>query len=98
MIGVYDVVLSNAFGSETSDAVMLSVPSSVAPNLDGDCDVDSGDLVLLRVCMSGSGVPLALGCEGRDFDADGDADMNSFGIFHRCYRGSGVAADPDCAD
>ena len=32
-----------------------------------------------------------------DFDKDGDVDQTDFGIFQRCFSGSGNAADPGCA-
>ena len=33
-----------------------------------------------------------------DFDTDSDVDQDDFGIFQRCYSGSGNPADPNCAD
>ena len=70
---------------------------SVAPDFDGDCDVDHGDLLWLESCSMGSAVgSLAAGCEGTDLDTDGDADQEEFAIWQRCYSGDNVPAKPGC--
>lgn len=33
-----------------------------------------------------------------DFDKDGDVDMNDFGVFQRCYSGTGRPLNQHCAD
>jgi hypothetical protein len=33
-----------------------------------------------------------------DFNGDGDVDQDDFGILQRCYSGSDVPADPNCAN
>ena len=74
--------------------VQASVP--VAPDLDGDCDVDADDFALFEACVSGPALPLEAGCTAPDFDLDVDVDMADFGEFQRCYGGANVPADPNC--
>ncbi|HOW72830.1 MAG TPA: CARDB domain-containing protein [Phycisphaerae bacterium] len=70
----------------------------VAADLDHDGDVDKDDYVAFQGCASGTAIPLAAGCGGKDFDADGDVDQSDFGIFQRCYSGENRSADPACAN
>ncbi|MEP0846867.1 MAG: hypothetical protein HRF50_08610 [Phycisphaerae bacterium] len=69
-VGNYDVVCAGPCGSVTSDAAVISLASSYAGDLDGDCDVDLADLSGL---LSSYGL-----CEGApaynpaaDLDGDG---------------------------
>lgn len=71
---------------------------SVAPDFDGDCDVDADDYAAFEVCGSGPGIALTAGCENKDFDADNDVDQSDFSTFQRCYSGQGNPADPGCAN
>ncbi len=48
-------------------------------DLDGDTDLD--DFAIFAVCLSGSGQPVADGCEATDQDGDGDADLADFAPF-----------------
>jgi hypothetical protein len=89
--------VSNACGNATSGIATLTVADGAAPDLDLDCDVDAGDLLLFESCASGPAVPLSGGCENRDCDADNDVDQSDFGVFQRCYSGQGNPPDPDCA-
>lgn len=90
--------VSNDCGDVTSDPVALAVLPGVAPDLDGDCDVDADDLLLFESCASGPNVLLTPGCEGKDFDSDGDTDQSDFGVFQRCHSGQDNPAYPDCAN
>lgn len=92
----YRCVVTNPNGTATSDAAALAVQPHVAPDLDGDCDVDGDDLNLFTACASGPGVPVAPACATRDFDGDGDVDQSDFGIFQRCYSGAGPAPELSC--
>ena len=96
--GDYRCVVTDDNGSTDSDAAALTVWTTVAPDLDADCDVDLEDLELFQACVSGPSVPVIEGCQGKDFDADGDVDQNDFGIFQRCFSGDGNLPDPNCAD
>ncbi|NLE62105.1 MAG: hypothetical protein GX616_27425 [Planctomycetes bacterium] len=73
-------------------------PGPVAPDLDGDRDVDNDDFDLFEACASGSGVSHSgsTTCEQADFDGDSDVDQSDFGIFQRCMSGENVQADPLC--
>ncbi len=68
----------------------------VAPDLNGDCHVDTTDLALLVACVSGADVPLPTGCQAMDLDHDGDVDMDDFSLYQRCYSGVNVPA-ANCA-
>jgi len=71
------------------------------------------DLDVFQVCATGPGLsyagaglpadcPLgpaaATGWIAADLDHDGDVDQDDFGIFQRCYSGSGKPADANCAN
>jgi hypothetical protein len=74
------------------------IAPTVLPDLDGDGDVDSGDLGAFQACASGPSLPVSAGCEATDFDQDGDADQADFGRMQRCLSGVNVLADPVCAN
>jgi len=94
----YRCVVSNANGTATSETAALAVQDRVAPDLNGDCSVDTQDLTLFESCLLGPGVPFPPGCASRDFDGDQDVDQSDFGIFQRCYSGPGIMARPGCGD
>lgn len=52
-------------------------------DLDGDGDVDSVDVSLMRGCISRAGVRAASGCAAADLDGDSDVDQTDFGILQR---------------
>lgn len=70
----------------------------VAQDLDGDSDVDSSDFVLLRACLSGSGVPHdgSPVCSEADIDDDDDVDMTDFGAMQECFTGMGIPGNAAC--
>lgn len=94
----FRAAVSNACGNAASDITTLTVAEGVAQDLDLDCDVDAGDLLLFESCALGPAVPLASGCEDRDFDGDNDADQGDFGIWQRCYSGQNNPANMNCAN
>jgi hypothetical protein len=69
---------------------------TVEPDLDGDGDVDGGDLVLFQSCAAGPAIPYPGGCSAADFDGDSDVDHSDFGRMQRCFCAPGTLADPDC--
>jgi hypothetical protein len=83
-----------------------------APDFNHNCYVDADDRDMFLPCITGPSIPYAAngvpaGCTlgfdaggylDGDFDQDGDLDQTDFGVFQRCYRGLGVAADPSCTD
>jgi len=95
--GDYRCVVTGGCGTAMSNAATLTVEALVAPDLNGDCDVDSGDLSVFRSCLSGPGVAPGAGCYTSDFDADRDVDQADFGILQGCLSGSSVGPDPNCA-
>jgi hypothetical protein len=60
--------------------------------------MDGDDLDLFEACASGPGIPLATGCESKDFDSDNDVDQSDFASIRRCLGGQDVPADPNCAN
>jgi hypothetical protein len=98
--GTYDLVVTDpgGCGSGNSASATLTVISSLAPDLDGDCHVDASDVALMRTCMSRANVPPAPGCENRDLDGDNDVDLDDFAILQRCYSGSTQLPRADCAN
>ena len=75
-------------------------PGPVAPDLDGDGDVDSSDFTLFEACASGPGVSHSGSptCLRADFDSDTDVDQSDFGTIQRCLSGDTVPANPLCDD
>ena len=85
-------------------------PEIIAPDFDGDCDVDGADFGALLACLSGPAIPydptnLPPGCYPPpdpdsilpvDLDRDGDVDQTDVGLCQRCLSGEGVAPDPTC--
>lgn len=72
------------------------------PRIPGDFDrngdVSWADYLGLVGCFSGPAVlqtdPV---CADADFTGDEAVDQSDFGIWQRCYSGTGVIGDPDCA-
>ncbi|MHC4442870.1 MAG: immunoglobulin domain-containing protein [Planctomycetota bacterium] len=98
--GDYRCVVTNSYGSANSDEVTLTVMTTVAPDLDADCDVDPDDFGLFQACASGPNVPHSgtPTCHTADFDNDNDIDQEDFGVFQRCFSGEGNPPNPNCAD
>lgn len=89
----------SATGSPSSTCATVTVTVSVSPpvDLDNDCDVDQADFNLFAACVSGPSIPLSVGCESSDFNADNAVDQSDFGILQRCFSGQGHPSDPNCA-
>jgi predicted outer membrane repeat protein len=54
-------------------------------NMDGV--VNGADLALFALCLQGPEVPLAGGCDARDFEADDDIDLKDFALLQRALTG-----------
>lgn len=74
-------------GDETPEE-LTETPDIVFGDCDNDGDVDLVDFGQFQLCFSGSGAPIAAGCECADSDADGDADLVDFGAFQLAFTGS----------
>ncbi len=68
-------------------------------DLDGDHDVDTGDLTAFLNCSTGPNQQtIESGCNIADLDCDNDIDQSDFALFQRCLSGAGYPADIHCAD
>lgn len=66
-------------------------------DMNGDCAVDIGDLVIFSACGTGAGTgPPASGCESADLDGDNDVDQEDFGMFQICLSAPGGTPGPAC--
>jgi len=96
--GNYRCVVSNAYGTDTSDAATLTVTLMQQPgDFDGDGDVDQSDFGHLQVCLTGPGGGIADGCSDADLNGDGHVDQDDVVTFLGCMSGADISADPDCA-
>ncbi|GMU20008.1 MAG: hypothetical protein AMXMBFR13_01090 [Phycisphaerae bacterium] len=69
----------------------------LAPDFNGDCDVDADDAAHLDACSAGPSIgPPALECADADLDGDADVDQSDFGLLQRCFSGPVKPADPAC--
>ena len=81
--------------------VALTYLRPIPGDFNGDRMVDLTDLNLFVACaaISGPTVPIAdPNCAKCDLDGDKDIDQSDFGVFQKCYRGTSVPGDPDCAN
>ena len=61
----------------------------VPGDCNGDGNVDLDDFVAFQICFTGTGGPVAPGCECVDFDGDDDVDLQDFLAFQTAYTGPG---------
>lgn len=106
--GDYSVVITDDCRSLTSAMARLTVicPNATSADLDRDCDVDAGDLVIFQNCAAGPAMAPKPGCPVwpnnrkraiADLDGDSDVDMNDFGVLQRCYAGTDNTPPPGCS-
>lgn len=82
----------------------LAVPvtlviKTVAPDFDGDTDVDQDDFGVFQKCLTGPGIPSTHpACQAADLDGDEDVDQTDFQSFLACVSGPNQAAERDCDD
>lgn len=92
----------SALGSTNSPqmiSVVLTVADAdlVAPDFDGDGDVDQEDFGHFQACLTGPNAgPPGSGCVDADLDEDTDVDLSDYGLFQRCFSAASIPADPDC--
>ena len=87
---------SGCSGQEcTSATVRVCVP--VRPDSDHDCDVDALDAQHFTSCAAGPSIPVdGPSCGNADFDADGDVDLDDFGVLQRCFSGEDQLPPAGC--
>jgi subtilisin family serine protease len=84
-------------GLVLADSLLASLCQPIAPDLDGDCDVDGADLAISLDCATAPAVgPPDPGCEAADLDLDNDVDQSDHGLLQRCLSGEGIPPDPNC--
>lgn len=91
------ITAPEAVNSPRIAPVVTLTLTTVAPDFDGDGDVDQDDFGRLQQCFTGPGVAqTAPDCANVPLDSDDDVDVDDFVIFRGCLSGPGVCADPNC--
>lgn len=98
--GAYRCVVTNSYGTTTSNAANLVVlgPRPVPGDQDGDSDVDMDDFGAFQACLSGPGAMVGSPCLWADLENDGDVDSLDLAKFRACFSGAGVPGNPDCLE
>ncbi|NLX20835.1 MAG: hypothetical protein GXY55_04070 [Phycisphaerae bacterium] len=98
--GAYRCVVTNSYGTTTSNAANLVVlgPRPVPGDQDGDSDVDMDDFGAFQACLSGPGAMVGSPCLWADLENDGDVDSLDLPKFRACFSGAGVPGNPDCLE
>jgi hypothetical protein len=78
-------VMVGANGAPTDRAPNGGIPLGVG-DFDANGLVNGADVQHLQSCRSGPAIRLVGGCEDADLDADGDVDLDDFGILQRALR------------
>lgn len=66
-------------------------------DMNGDCAVDAGDLLMFTTCGTGAAMgPPDPVCEPADLDGDDDVDQDDFGLFQVCLNSPAALVDPAC--
>jgi hypothetical protein len=78
--------------------IIITYPFVAPGDFDRNGRVDGLDVDHFAACASGPLVGQAeASCQDADLDGDGDVDLADFGLFQRCYSGTG-AARVNCLD
>jgi len=98
--GTYTVTITGC-GSTESAPFTLSVSPSCLPDYTGDGLVNSADFNVWLPCATRDKVPATPECLNssppKDFDGDGDIDLDDFAKLQRCMAGN-VPPNPNCVD
>jgi len=101
ILGGLDWTKNFVEGAVFDNVVVDGTRNRVAPDLNDDTFIDAADFQLWSACFTGPEIPLldpTETCSRSDVDVDGDVDQDDFGLFQRCYSGTGRAFDPHCVD
>ncbi len=91
----YRCVVTNTYGTATSNAAALTV--NLPGDFDGDGDADLDDFGILQNCLTGPLATIADPlCVIVDLDIDGHVDSTDVGRFVNCMSGADVAVNPGC--
>ena len=91
--GAYRCVVTNAYGTATSNEATLTVRS---PDFDGDLDVDLVDFAHLQLCLGTVDVSLVPSCANADLNNDLAVNSTDVHKFKNCMSGPCVPMTPAC--
>lgn len=91
--GAYRCVVTNAYGSATSNEATLTVRS---PDFDGDMAVDLTDFAHLQLCLGAPQFVNFLGCVDADLNYDQQVNTSDVRKFKKCLSGVAVPLTPGC--
>lgn len=97
----YRCVVTNSYGSATSNEAALTIIRPVIPgDFDHDDDVDQEDFGYLQHCLGMTALPSDPDCADANLDGDtsGHVNRDDVVVFLRCLSGPGVVGNTGCAD
>lgn len=93
--GDYRCKVTNSLDTAFSNAAELRV---LAPDFDGDLDVDQADFGYLQSCLGITDLTAsAPACADADLTLDDRVNEADFAVFQTCISGEGIPATPPCA-
>jgi hypothetical protein len=93
-ITVSSVQATNSPQKITVHLTVRNIPGDI----NGDDDVDLEDFAHFQICYTHPGGGITPGCENANLDGRSGIDQSDFLLFQPCLSGTGILANPACAE